>query len=115
MVWDSPLGKATYTGAVEPDSVYGSSKLIPHGKGIAKITAGQYSGSRYEGIFEWGNMNGEATYTYKNGDTFVGTFRNNQYYKGKYTQKSNGEYFEGTFKNGQPDKGTWYNKNGKVL
>ena len=115
MIWDSPLGEATYTGAVEPDSVYGSSKLIPHGKGIAKITAGQYSGSRYEGIFVWGNMNGEATYTYKNGDTFVGTFRNNEYYKGKYTQKSNGEYFEGTFKNGQPDKGTWRDKNGKTL
>lgn len=115
MVWDSPLGKATYTGTVKPDSVYGSSKLIPHGKGIAKITGGQYSGSRYEGILEWGNMNGEATYTYKNGDTFVGTFRNNEYYKGKYTQKSDGEYFEGTFKNKQPDKGVWYNKKGEVL
>lgn len=115
MAWDSPLGKATYTGAVEPDSVYGSTKLLPHGKGIAKITAGQYSGSLYDGIFEWGNMNGEATYTYKNEGTFVGTFRNNQYYKGKYTLKSNGEYFEGTFKNGQPDKGIWYNKKGEVL
>lgn len=115
MAWDSPLGKATYTGSVGPDSVYGSTKLLPHGKGIAKIIAGQYSGSRYDGIFEWGNMNGEATYTYKNGDTFVGTFRNNEYYKGKYTQKSNGEYFEGTFKNGQPDKGTWRDKNGKTL
>lgn len=113
--WDSPLGKAKYTGQVTEDSIVGSHRLLPHGKGVATITGGQYSGSKYDGIFEWGNMNGEATYTYKNGDTFVGTFRNNQYYKGKYTQKSNGEYFEGTFKNGQPDKGTWYNKNGKPL
>lgn len=113
--WDSPLGKAKYTGQVTEDSIVGSHRLLPHGKGVATITGGQYSGSKYDGIFEWGNMNGEATYTYKNGDTFVGTFRNNQYYKGKYTQMSNGEYFEGTFKNGQPDKGTWYNKNGKPL
>lgn len=115
MVWDSPLGLAIYTGAVERDSVGGSPKLIPHGKGIATISSGQYSGCRYEGIFDRGNMNGEATYTYKNGDTFVGTFKNNEYYTGRYTQISNGEYFEGTFKNGQPDKGSWYNKNGKLL
>lgn len=115
MEWNSPLGKAKYTGQVTEDSVYGSDKLLPHGKGVATITGGEYTGSRYDGIFEWGNMNGEASYTYKNGDTFVGTFRNNQYYKGKYTQKSNGEYFEGTFKNGQPDIGAWYDKNGKKL
>lgn len=115
MEWNSPLGKAKYTGQVTEDSIVGSNKLLPHGKGIATITGGEYAGSKYDGIFEWGNMNGEATYTYKNGDSFVGTFRNNQYYKGKYTQKSNGEYFEGTFKNGQPDKGTWRDKNGKDL
>ena len=115
MEWDSPLGNAKYTGQVTEDSIAGSHKLLPHGKGVATITGGQYSGSKYDGIFEWGNMNGEATYTYKNGDTFVGTFRNNQYYKGKYTQKSTGEYFEGTFKNGQPDKGSWHDKDGKTL
>ena len=27
-------------------------------------------------------MNGEASYTYKNDDSFVGTFRNNHYCKG---------------------------------
>ncbi|MBD5305962.1 MAG: protein kinase [Bacteroides sp.] len=115
MEWDSPLGKAKYTGQVTEDSIAGSERLLPHGKGVATITDGQYAGSKYDGIFDCGNMNGEATYTYKNGDTFVGTFRNNQYYKGKYTQKKNGEYFEGTFKNGQPDKGTWHDKNGKPL
>lgn len=115
MEWDSPLGKANYTGQVTNDTIEGSNRLLPNGKGVATITGGQYAGSKYDGIFEWGNMNGQATYTYKNGDTFVGTFRNNQYYKGKYTQKSTGEYFEGTFKNGQPDKGTWYDKNGNAL
>lgn len=114
MEWDSPLGKAKYTGQVTVDSIVGH-RLLPHGKGVARITHGQYAGSNYDGTFEWGNMNGEATYSYKNGDTFVGSFRNNQYHKGKYTQKSNGEYFEGTFKNGQPDRGRWYDKYGKPL
>lgn len=115
MDWNSPLGKAKYIGQVTEDSIAGSDKLLPHGKGVAIFIGGEYTGSQYDGIFEWGNMSGKATYTYKNGDTFVGTFKNNHYYKGRYTQKSNGEYFEGTFKNGQPDKGTWHDKNGRTL
>lgn len=115
MDWNSPLGKAKYTGQVTEDSIVGSDKLLPHGKGVAKIIGGEFAGSKYDGVFEWGHMNGETTYTFTNGDTFVGTFKNDKYYKGKYTQKSNGEYFEGTFKNGQPDKGSWYDKNGKKL
>lgn len=115
MDWNSPLGKAKYTGQVAEDSIVGSDKLLPHGKGVAKITGGEFAGSKYDGVFEWGHMNGETTYTFTNGDTFVGTFKNDKYYKGKYTQKSNGEYFEGIFKNGQPDKGSWYDKNGKKL
>lgn len=115
MIWDSPLGKATYTGSVEPDSVYGSTKLLPHGKGVATITAGQYSGNVYDGEFEWGKMQGKTTYRQKNGDTFVGTFKNNKYYHGRYTIKSSGEYFEGFFKNGQPGNGDWFDKNGKRI
>lgn len=115
MDWNSPLGKAKYTGSVAEDSIVGSDKLLPHGKGVAKITGGEFAGSKYDGVFEWGHMNGETTYTFTNGDTFVGTFKNDKYYKGKYTQKSNGEYFEGTFKNGLPAKGSWYDKNGKKL
>ena len=114
MDWNSPLGKAKYTGEVAKDTIFGR-ELLPHGKGIAKITGGEFAGSKYDGVFEWGHMNGETTYTLTNGDTFVGTFKNDKYYNGKYTQKSNGEYFEGTFKNGQPDKGSWYDKNGKKL
>lgn len=111
--WESPLGIASYSGEVKIDSVSG--KKIPCGKGNAKITSGQYKGSVYDGIFENGNMNGEATYTLVNGDTFKGTYKNNEYHQGRYTIKETGEYFEGTFKNGEPAKGQWYNKKGEKI
>lgn len=115
MKWESPLGEAVYTGDVEQDSVPGSTKLIPHGRGVAKIAKGKYSGNVYDGDFEWGKMHGKATYTLKNGDVFVGTFVNGEYAKGRYTVKSTGQYFEGTFKNGQPDKGNFHDKNGASI
>jgi len=113
MSWDSPLGKAAYTGAVQPDSVPNSNKLIPHGKGVAKITDGKYKGSIYDGELYWGKFEGKAKYTRSDGDIFEGTFKNNQYSNGTYTSKETGDYFKGTFKNEQPDKGDWYDKNGK--
>lgn len=115
MYWDSPLGIAAYTGEVTPDSVDGSEKMIPDGIGIARITGGSYSGSVYDGEFIQGRMEGKTTYTMKNGDTFVGTYKDNKYDKGRYTIKETGEYFEGTFKNGNPDEGDWYDKNGNKL
>lgn len=115
MKWESPLGEAVYTGDVEQDSVPGSTKLIPHGRGVAKIAKGKYSGNVYDGDFEWGKMHGKATYTLKNGDVFVGTFVNGEYAKGRYTVKSTGQYFEETFKNGQPDKGNFHDKNGASI
>ena len=108
MIWESPLGKATYTGEVMEDSVAGSDKLIPHGKGIAEITSGELKGCRYDGQFAFGKMEGNATYTLSNGDSFNGTFKDNKFDKGRYTSKAAGQYFEGTFKNGQPDKGSWH-------
>lgn len=115
MYWKSPLGIASYSGEVKPDSVSG--KKIPHGKGVAEITAGEFKGSIYDGEFVNGNMEGEAHYTRPNGDTFVGTFKNNKYHQGRYTIKATGEYFEGAFKNGDPDErnGNWYNSKGKRL
>lgn len=115
MTWASPLGAATYSGEVMPDTVAGSTKLLPHGKGVARITGGKYAGCTYDGEFSLGRMEGHATYTLKDGDVFVGTFKNNQYSEGRYTMKSTGEYFVGSFKNTQPEKGTWYNRKGKKL
>ncbi|MDE6548449.1 MAG: protein kinase [Muribaculaceae bacterium] len=111
MEWNSPLGKAIYTGRIE--TINGSK--IPHGKGVARIVGGKYAGNTYDGYFEKGVMQGQSTYTNdNNGDTFVGTFLNNQYHKGRYTIKSSGKYFEGTFKNEQPFNGYWYNNNSSL-
>ena len=60
-------------------------------------------------------MEGKTKYTYKNGDTFEGTFVKNKYNKGKYTIKASGEYFEGSYKDGDPDKGSWYDSKGNKL
>ncbi len=111
--WESPLGIASYSGEVKVDSVSG--RKIPHGKGVAKITSGEFKGSVYDGVFVNGNMDGNATYILSNGDTFKGIYKNNRYYKGRYTIKETGDYFEGTFKNGNPDKGEWHNSKGEKI
>ena len=113
LYWDSPLGVASYTGEIMVDST--DDKKIPHGKGVARIVKGEFEGSIYDGEFVNGKMEGQTTYTMKNGDTFVGTYKDNRYDKGKYTIKASGEYFEGSFKNGQPVNGDWYDKNGNKL
>lgn len=111
MEWDSPLGKAKYTGQIESID----EEKLPNGKGVARIIAGEYAGCKYDGNFEKGVMQGQTTYTAENGDTFVGTFKNNEYHQGRYTVKENGEYFEGIFKNKDPFNGKWYSKDGKRL
>lgn len=85
---------------------------LPHGMGQVTFNDGRY----YKGHFSYGEMDGsDAYFSYPNGDTFVGSFANNEFKEGKYTVKQTGEEFVGTFKNGQPNKGTWYDKNGNVL
>lgn len=74
-------------------------------------------GRKYKGPFKRGRMEGDnATFTYPNGDTFVGSFYDNHFSNGTYIVKSTGEQFVGTFDgNGQPKKGAWYDKNGNFL
>lgn len=100
---NTSLGEATYSGNVDANR-------LPHGKGVATWQTGE--GKRYDGEWVHGKMEGKTNYTERGGDTFVGTFKNNEYSEGKYTVTADGDYFIGTFKNGQPDKGKWYNKNG---
>lgn len=114
--WDSPLGFAVYSGEVMSDTLAnGTIKKIPNGRGVAVIKSGKFQGSKYDGEFKGGVLEGKTVYTLSNGDTFVGTFQNNEYERGKYTDKASGEYFEGSFVNGQPADGIWYDKTGKPL
>ncbi|MEE3416084.1 MAG: protein kinase [Prevotella sp.] len=104
IVYDSPLGKYTYTGWAFEGT--------PDGEGEARFKDGRY----YKGSFDCGSLSGDnAFFRYPNGDEFKGTFKDNAFYKGTYTIAEDGSYFTGTFKNGQPDKGTWYDKNGKKI
>lgn len=100
------LGDAMYTGEVDADG-------LPNGHGVAKWTLGE--AKEYDGEWVHGKMEGKTNYTHSSGDTFVGTFKDNQYDNGRYTIASSGEYFVGTYKDGNPDKGKWYDKNGKEL
>lgn len=114
--WDSPLGFAVYSGEVMSDTLAnGTIKKIPNGRGVAVIKSGKFQGSIYDGEFKTGTMEGQTLYTLSNGDTFVGTFQNNEYEHGKYTDKASGEYFEGSFRNKVPYKGNWCSADGKVL
>lgn len=113
MKWNSPLGYATYTGQVIKNQKTGES--LPHGKGVAKILKGEFTGSVYTGEFDNGKYHGDAEYQLGNGDSFKGTFYNNKYNRGRYTLKSNGEYFEGSFTKGKPYGGKWYSKTGQEL
>lgn len=106
MSFKTALGICIYTGEVDEN-------MKPHGHGFAIWSKGD--GKQYDGEWVHGNMEGQTSYIQRSGDTFVGTFKNNRYQKGRYTIVSTGEYFEGTFKNGQPDKGNWYDKNGRKL
>lgn len=118
MNYQSAFGECVYAGKVDSNG-------YPHGYGIAvwdeeymdtqTATKRKRDAQKYDGQWVHGVMEGEATYTLQCGDTFVGTFQNNEYQKGRYTIKSSGEYFEGTFKNGQPNQGYWYDKNGNRL
>lgn len=94
----------TYTGAVNEDS-------IPDGVGEVVFA----NGDKCSGTFVNGDITGDdITYEFYDGDVFYGTFQNNGFYKGKYTQ-SDGTYFVGTFKDNVPDKGQWYDKNGNKI
>ena len=112
---NTELGEARYSGQVIERTMDNEIQFIPQGKGTAKFINGELTGCTYEGEFKDGIMDGEANYTQKNGDIFIGKFKNNHYYEGKYIIKSSGEYYIGTFKDGSPDKGNWFDKDGKQL
>jgi hypothetical protein len=82
-----PLGPCKYTGPVNQAG-------MPHGKGVAKFIK---TPDKCKGTFINGNVEGDSiVYTYGNGDTFVGSYKNNHVHRGRYTW-TDGSYFEGFF------------------
>lgn len=102
----SALGSITYTGEVNEAG-------NPDGKGVGIFT----DGTKYDGDWVDGVMEGDAVYTLSNGDVFEGKWKNNAYSEGKYTSKSDGSYYSGKFKNGEGYQGggNWYDKSGNVI
>lgn len=97
------LGRYTYTGEVIDG--------MPNGTGRAKFNDGR----TYEGTFKDGICEGtDITFTFKDGDSFKGSMKNNEFAHGRYTVYEGGSYFEGDFRNGDPYNGTWYRKDGSV-
>lgn len=94
-----------YSGEINADNV-------PHGKGTARFDKGDIC----VGTFENGRIEGDSiVYTVSNGDTFVGSFRDNEFYEGRYTSKKDGRYFVGSFKGFMPNEGQWYDINGEPI
>lgn len=82
-----------------------------------------YCGGKYIGPLVNGKLGGKnAMFFLKNGDVFVGEFKDNYFYRGKYLYRygydngdDNSYYFVGTFSCNTPYRGRWYNKKGKRL
>jgi hypothetical protein len=82
--------KTTYTGGFK-DGKY-------HGMGILTMS----DGAEYRGTFENGEMSGRGKIVYRDKSSFEGTFKNGMRDIGIYTWK-NGESISGIFKNNIPD------------
>lgn len=100
-----PMGECSYTGVVNADG-------MPDGRGVATFK----NGDKVTGTFVNGNVDGpNGRYDFADGDSFEGTFKNNEFYDGRYYLTKDGTYFQGTFKNNSPASGQWYDINGKKI
>lgn len=91
-----------WTGEVKDD--------VPNGIGKIKYLESDkdgrytYEGKVVKGIREDSN----ATLSYRNGNSYTGSFENDNFKQGRLTLKNDGVYFEGSFKDNQPWNGKWY-------
>ena len=94
------IGKGRYTGQLDAESLPDDPK--------GKIVFGE--NKEYNGPFVHGKLEGEgASYTF-NGQSFEGSFKDNQYESGTLTFLQDGTFYRGDFKNGMPYNGTWFTK-----
>lgn len=73
---------------------------IPEGKGTIVYREDDKDGrDRYVGHYVEGKRQDQnAALYYKNGDSFIGSFENDHFAKGRLTHVTDGTYYEGTFK-----------------
>ena len=87
----------TYTGTFE-DGAFGS--------GSFDTETAFASGGTYVGDIEHGLRGGKGVFVWENGDSFSGTWENDQMYDGTYTF-ADGRTYKGTFSNNKYDSGTF--------
>lgn len=104
--FDTHQGK--WTGPIEDGKPMGKGVLVY--KDDDKDGRTKYEGNMRDGFRE----DSEAVLTYKNGNTYTGSFVNDQFGNGRLTLKDDGLYFEGDFRNDKPYNGTWYWDDGTV-
>lgn len=88
----------------------------PEGEGVIEYSPDDNDGRKeYKGTVTKGMRNDDsAVLTYSNGDSYSGSFMNDNLNKGKLILKSDGMYFEGSFKDNQPYNGKWYFTDGTL-
>ena len=108
MVSDFDTRYGEWTGAVAGGK--------PAGKGVLTYYSDDKDGrAKYEGNMHDGKrVDTDAKLTYKNGNSFRGSFVDDKLGNGRLTLKSDGLYFTGDFRNDQPYNGTWFWNDGTV-
>lgn len=83
---------------------------LPQGNGQIKYADNDKDGRYiYEGSVEQGVRNDKnATLQYRNGNSYTGSFENDNFKLGRLVLKNDGMYFSGSFKDNQPWNGNWY-------
>lgn len=105
---DFDVQQGKWTGPIEDGKPTGKGILVY--KDNDKDGRAKYDGNMQQGLRE----DDEAVLTYKNGNTYTGSFVNDQFGNGRLTLKNDGLYFQGDFKKDKPYNGTWYWEDGTV-
>lgn len=103
----------TYKGGYSGDKRHGTGEYVyakasgEEGEDEEAIAASTRDG-KYVGGFEAGKRHGEGTFYYSNGDSYSGSWENdNKSGTGKYTYGKDGSTLEGTWENGWLAHGKW--------
>lgn len=88
----------------------------PSGIGVLEYDENDKDGRKeYRGTMKLGKREaGNATLSYRNGNVYEGSFKNDNFEEGKLVLQSEGMYFVGKFTDNQPCNGKWFFTNGEL-